>query len=127
MSKIANVTEGKKYDELEGELRTAVNRYKKGFTCEEQGRIALAYRNGQPANVLGIMPTGMGKSLCYLLPTYLWNRDEGSALSVVVSPLLALMQDQVDAVERHNDDIGAFNLRAAQLNSAISDGERRDI
>jgi len=47
------------------ELRTAVKRFRKGFKCEEQGRIALAYYEGEPRDVLGIMPTGMGKSLCY--------------------------------------------------------------
>jgi RecQ family ATP-dependent DNA helicase len=127
MKEATNLTEQQKLVSLEDELRNAVRRFKKGFTCEEQGRIALAYHEGRPANVLGIMPTGMGKSLCYLLPTYLWARDGGQALTVVVSPLLALMQDQVDAVERHNEDIGAFNLCPAQLNSAISDTERRDV
>jgi ATP-dependent DNA helicase RecQ len=45
-------------------------------------------------DVLVVMPTGSGKSLCYQLPALL--RDD---LTVVVSPLVALMQDQVDALE----------------------------
>lgn len=112
---------------LKRELRTAVKRFAKGFTCEEQGQIAHAFHAGDPLDVLGILPTGMGKSLCYLLPTYLWKRDHGAALTVVVSPLLALMQDQVDAVSALSGDAGAFKLRAEQLNSSIGEEERRAV
>src|SRR3712207_1389938 len=63
-----------------------------------------AFRPGQEAAVeaalggrdaLVVMPTGAGKSLCYQLPALL--RDD---LTVVVSPLVSLMQDQVEALER---------------------------
>src|ERR687898_776490 len=56
---------------------------------QEACEAALADRD-----VLVVMPTGSGKSLCYQLPALL--RDD---LTVVVSPLVALMQDQVDALE----------------------------
>src|SRR3989449_4499831 len=55
---------------------------------EEAVRAALSGRD-----VLVVMPTGSGKSLCYQLPALL--RDD---LTIVVSPLVALMQDQVDAL-----------------------------
>ena len=57
---------------------------------EEAVAAALAARD-----VLVVMPTGAGKSLCYQLPALM--RDD---LTVVVSPLVSLMQDQVEALER---------------------------
>jgi ATP-dependent DNA helicase RecQ len=69
----------------------------------QQGEIVSHVAGGGDALVL--MPTGGGKSLCYQIPALL--RD---GVGVVVSPLIALMQDQVDALE----EVG---VRAAFLNS----------
>jgi ATP-dependent DNA helicase RecQ len=69
----------------------------------QQGDIVHHVASGGDALVL--MPTGGGKSLCYQIPALL--RD---GVGVVVSPLIALMQDQVDALE----EVG---VRAAFLNS----------
>ena len=64
---------------------------------------------------LVVMPTGGGKSLCYQIPALL--RD---GLAVVVSPLIALMQDQVDALRQSG-------VRAGYLNSTLTFGEVRAI
>ena len=62
-------------------------------------------------NTFVIMPTGAGKSLCYQLPATV---SEGTA--VVISPLIALMKNQVDA-------LNAFGVNAHFLNSTLSKGE----
>ena len=51
-------------------------------------------------HVLGILPTGTGKSLCYQIPA-LSRYDKTGALTVVISPLVALMADQVSGLEAH--------------------------
>jgi len=64
---------------------------------------------------LVLMPTGGGKSLCYQIPSLL-----RPGVGVVISPLIALMQDQVDALLR-------YDIRAAFLNSSQSSVDRRSI
>jgi ATP-dependent DNA helicase RecQ len=66
-------------------------------------------------DALVLMPTGGGKSLCYQIPALL-RRGAG----VVVSPLIALMQDQVDALR-------ALGVRAGFLNSTQDPDERRTV
>jgi ATP-dependent DNA helicase RecQ len=66
-------------------------------------------------DVLAVMPTGSGKSLCYQLPALL--RD---GLTVVVSPLIALMRNQVAALR-------AFGVAAASLNSANDPEDNREV
>ena len=66
-------------------------------------------------NVLAVLPTGAGKSLCYQVPALL-----GDGLTLVVSPLISLMQDQVGALRRRG-------IAAAYVNSQLDAGQRRVI
>src|SRR5262245_38199904 len=71
---------------------------------------------GRP--VVAVMPTGAGKSLCYQLPAVVLGEKGG--VTLVVSPLIALMKDQVDSLT-------ARGVPAAALTSAASPDEQREI
>ncbi|MBK9440542.1 MAG: RecQ family ATP-dependent DNA helicase [Comamonadaceae bacterium] len=74
----------------------------------------------QGDSVLGILPTGTGKSVCYQLPA-LSRYDKTGALTVVISPLVALMADQVAGLEARG--IGC----CAAVNGLLSMPERADV
>lgn len=78
-----------------------------------QADIIASLLAGQDALVL--MPTGGGKSLCFQIPALV--RD---GVGVVVSPLIALMQDQVDALRQ-------LGIRAAFLNSSLATRQQQEV
>ncbi len=69
-----------------------------------------------------LMPTGGGKSLCYQLPSLL---SEGTA--VVISPLIALMKNQVDAMRNFSEEDGVAHFINSSLNKASIDQVKEDI
>ncbi|MDU0331488.1 MULTISPECIES: DNA helicase RecQ [Paenibacillus] len=79
---------------------------------EGQRRIVESVLSG--ADTLGIMPTGGGKSICYQIPALMLP-----GLTLVVSPLISLMKDQVDALT-------AMGISAAYINSTLSGKEVND-
>nr|WP_254430686.1 RecQ family ATP-dependent DNA helicase [Ruegeria arenilitoris] len=82
-----------------------------------QEKIVAAAMEGD--NLLGILPTGTGKSICYQIPA-LSRFDKTGALTVVISPLVALMADQVQGLVR------AGVSSAVTINGLLSLPERQD-
>ena len=95
------------------ELREALSTHF-GYDGFRPGQEAIirSVLSGRPT--LAILPTGGGKSLCFQLPALLF---EGT--TVVASPLVALMKDQVDG-------LAARGIPATFVNSSLSDAERRE-
>ena len=80
-----------------------------------QREIVCTHLAGTP--LLAVMPTGAGKSLCYQLPAVMRHANTAE-LTVVISPLVALMVDQVDGIRRRGIDA------VVTLNSLLSAPER---
>ncbi len=79
----------------------------------QQKQIVEQLCNGEDALVL--MPTGGGKSLCYQIPSLV--RD---GVGIIISPLIALMQDQVDTLQQ-------LGVRAAYLNSTLNASQAQQV
>jgi ATP-dependent DNA helicase RecQ len=86
-----------------------------GFATFRGQQLAVIEHVTAGRDALVLMPTGGGKSLCYQVPALL-----RPGVGVVVSPLIALMKDQVDALRQ-------AGVRAAALNSRLSPGEAGEI
>jgi len=87
-----------------------------GFEQFRRGQAEAVDAALSDRDALVVMPTGSGKSLCYQLPALM--RDD---LTIVVSPLVSLMQDQVDALERVAPGrVGLINAqRGPEANAAV--------
>ena len=85
-----------------------------------QESVILNVLNKQDSFV--IMPTGGGKSLCYQLPALI---NEGTA--IVVSPLIALMKNQVDSIRGISSDNGIAHVLNSSLNKTETNQVKNDI
>ena len=94
-------------------LKSALNKFF-GFDSFKGEQEAVIQNLLAKNNTFVIMPTGGGKSLCYQLPALI---SEGTA--IVVSPLIALMKNQVDAIRQVSDVDGVAHF----LNSSLNKGE----
>lgn len=86
-----------------------------GFQTFRPGQREIISKVLERQNVLGVLPTGGGKSICYQVPGLM-----AQGTTVVISPLISLMKDQVDQLK-------AAGIKAAYLNSSLSDKERQEV
>jgi ATP-dependent DNA helicase RecQ len=93
------------------ELHQALSHYF-GFEAFRPGQEAIVQSIADRRNTLAIMPTGGGKSLCYQLPALVLD-----GVTLVISPLIALMKDQVDALT-------AREIPATFINSSLPGAEQ---
>jgi ATP-dependent DNA helicase RecQ len=98
-----------------GQFLEALHRYW-GYESYRPGQEAIVKSIAAGRDACVVMPTGGGKSLCYQLPAVL----DAQRTAVVVSPLIALMQDQVAQLEQ-------MGVPAGFLNSSLSSDERNLI
>ncbi|WP_414055928.1 DNA helicase RecQ [Macrococcus equi] len=86
-----------------------------GYEAFRPGQRALIQNALDGHATLGILPTGGGKSICYQIPGLM-----KSGLTLVISPLISLMKDQVDS-------LNASGIKAAYLNSTLKSSETKKI
>jgi ATP-dependent DNA helicase RecQ len=86
-----------------------------GYTAFRGEQQAIVEHVAAGGDALVLMPTGGGKSLCYQIPALL-----RAGVGIVVSPLIALMQDQVDALRQ-------LGVKTAFLNSSMTANAAREV
>ena len=86
----------------------------------EQEEIIRSLLDGNDTFVL--LPTGGGKSLCYQLPSLLME-----GVAIVISPLIALMKNQVDAMRHYGEEDGVAHFLNSSLNKSAIDQVKADI
>ena len=86
----------------------------------EQEKIIRNLLDGNDTFVL--LPTGGGKSLCYQLPSLLME-----GVAIVISPLIALMKNQVDAMRHYGEEDGVAHFLNSSLNKSAIDQVKADI
>ena len=84
-----------------------------GYDEFRDGQEELVESTLQGRDVLGIMPTGAGKSICFQVPALLFE-----GISLIISPLISLMKDQVTALNQ-------LGVHAAYINSSLTEGQYR--
>ncbi|MGL5622243.1 DEAD/DEAH box helicase, partial [Cetobacterium sp.] len=82
-----------------------------GYENFREGQEEIISNILEKKNTLAIMPTGGGKSICYQIPAIIFE-----GLTIVISPLISLMKDQVDALNQNG-------IPSTFINSSLSNNE----
>ena len=82
-----------------------------GYDSFRRGQEEIINTVNDKKDVLAVMPTGGGKSICYQIPALMLE-----GITIVISPLISLMKDQVDTLNE-------LEIKAAYINSSLSDNE----
>lgn len=93
-----------------------------GFDTFKGNQEAIMVNLLNENDIFVLMPTGGGKSLCYQLPSLIM---EGTA--IVISPLIALMKNQVDAMRNYSDEDGVAHFLNSSLNKQAIDQVKEDV
>ena len=96
-----------------------------GFPEFRPGQKAVIEAAIEGHDVLAVMPTSGGKSLCYQVPALMAGPDDG--LTVVISPLVSLMKDQIDGLRTRLRSSGQPADNVAALHSGLAAAERRRV
>ncbi|MCX6352663.1 MAG: ATP-dependent DNA helicase [Bacteroidetes bacterium] len=118
---MAEVVEAKVSAERQAEVKKALKDYF-GFNNFKGNQEAVIYSILEGRDTLVIMPTGGGKSLCYQLPAFIM---EGTA--IVISPLIALMKNQVDLIRAFGGKKGIAHFMNSSLTKKQLELVREDI
>ncbi|RRD79341.1 DNA helicase RecQ [Alloprevotella sp. OH1205_COT-284] len=93
-----------------------------GFDAFKDNQEAIIRTLLTGKDVFVLMPTGGGKSLCYQLPSLIMD-----GVAIVISPLIALMKNQVDAVRQTSEDDGIAHFINSSLTKSAIDKVKNDI
>ena len=81
----------------------ALNKYF-GYSTFKPNQLEIINSILDGNNILAVLPTGAGKSICYQIPSLVSDN-----FSIIISPLIALMKDQVDALNKEEEIAGFVN------------------
>ena len=87
-----------------------------GYTSFRPGQKEVIEQLMNGRDTIALLPTGMGKSLCYQLPAYIFKKP-----ILIISPLLSLMQDQVDRMKQFGEK------RVVALNSFLNREQKQRV
>ena len=93
-----------------------------GFTSFKGNQEAVIRNLLAGRDTFVLMPTGGGKSLCYQLPALLMD-----GVAIIISPLIALMKNQVDAMRTFSTDSGIAHFLNSSLNKTAINQVRSDV